>query len=232
MNKIFLTMLWMVPAVVAADVVADMTGDVTGHWEGVIQAPETSIAIVVDIAKQSDGKLGGTIGMPSESLVGLPLKGVTVSGTAVRFHARLDQEFSGAFVEDGKSLSGVMLVEGFQIPASLTRTGDAKIEPRPKSAAVPQKFAGTWTGSLGRESVRLVIANQTDGTATASVFNVDEGELEIPASTIAVADAKVTLGLKAIGGSLNVELNADGSLMAGTFQQGGASVGLKLIRAK
>jgi hypothetical protein len=229
MNRIFWTMLLTIPAAIAGNALGN---DATGHWEGAIQTPGSDLAIVVDIATSGDGKLGGAIAMPSEKLHGLPLKSVTVDGTSIRFHARLDQEVNGYFAGDGDEIKGDITVEGHQLPIYLKRTGDAKIEPRAKSATVAKAFEGVWTATMGSEKLRLVLTNLPDGTSTGSVVNLDEGELEIPVSAVAVDGAGLKLGLKAVDGSYSGELSADGTELAGTFQQGSQSVPLKFRRAK
>ena len=228
MKRIFWTMLLAIPAALAS-----ATGnDAAGHWEGAIQTPGADVAFVVDIAKSADGTLGGAIAMPGEKVYGLPLKGVTVEGTSIRFHARLDQEFNGYFAGDGDEIKGDITVEGHQLPIYLKRTGDAKIEPHANSAAIAKTFEGSWTATLGSEKLCLVLANLPDGTSMGSVVNLDEGELEIPVSAIAVNGARLNLGLKAIDGSYSGELSADGAQLVGTFQQGSQSVTLKFLRAE
>ncbi len=224
MNRIFWAVLFAMPAAIA--------GDAAGHWEGAIQTPGSDVAIVVDIVKSGDGKLGGAIGMPGEKLQGLPLKSVAVDGTSIRFHARMDQEFNGYFAGEGDEIKGDVTVEGHQLPIYLKRTGAAKIESRIINAAIARRFEGSWTATLGSEKLQLMLMNRPDGTSTGSVVNLDEGELEIPVSTIMVEGGGLKLGLKAIDGSYAGELSADGTELVGTFQQGSQAVPLKFLRAK
>ncbi len=147
-------MILTIPAAIAADAAGNSAA---GHWEGAIQTPGSDLAFVVDIAKSGDGKLGGAIAMPSEKVHGLPLKGVTVDGTSVRFHARLDQEVNGYFAGDGDEIKGDITVEGHQLPIYLKRTGDAKIEPRTMNTTIAKPFEGSWTATLGSEKLRLKV---------------------------------------------------------------------------
>jgi uncharacterized protein len=82
-------------------------------------------------------------------------------------------------------------------------------------------------------SIRLVlsIANDEDG-ATARVVNLDQGSLEIPASTITVSESKVTLEFASIGAAFSGVLAADGTAIAGTFSQSQGSAPLTFTRAK
>src|SRR5262245_34831641 len=74
--------------------------DPTGHWEGQVQVPGQELAFEVDIAREGTA-LVGTMGVPSQQLVGVPLQSVKVDGKTLTFHARTDQAFTGAFSDDG-----------------------------------------------------------------------------------------------------------------------------------
>src|SRR5947199_105730 len=81
------------------------------------------------------------------------------------------------------------------------RTGDARIEPPARSAAIGRELEGTWNGTVNANGVHrtlvLTVANDGDG-ATASIMNVDEG-LEIPVTAINQKASTVTLDVRAVG---------------------------------
>ncbi len=60
------------------------TLDVAGHWEGSIEAPGQPLVVMVDLA-ETDGAWSGTIDIPAQGAVDLPLSGVAVEGETVRF---------------------------------------------------------------------------------------------------------------------------------------------------
>src|SRR5262249_27356165 len=150
--------------------------DPSGHWEGAVQVPEKEVKIEVDLSKKPNGDLVGTFGQPAQSIKGLPLSTVAVNGRSVRFVLQADANpstFEGSLSEDGKSISGNVTLDAYKVPFSLTRTGDARIAPAPKSAAIGKELEGTWNSVLEgggkRRRVILTMANQPDGTSSGTI---------------------------------------------------------------
>ncbi|MBI1874097.1 MAG: hypothetical protein HYS05_09440 [Acidobacteria bacterium] len=177
--------------------------------------------------KNSKGELAGTFGNPAQRLRGLPLSKVAVEGKSVRFQiGRVagERTFEGALSADGKSISGTYSQSGGSVPFSLTRTGDPRIEAAAKSAPIGRELEGTWNGTLAVDGKQLrfvlTMSNEPDGTATGSIVNLDEGELEIPVSTITQAGSNLTLDFKTVGGSYAGALNKEGTELVGTYSQG------------
>ena len=223
-------LLSSVPALRAQNAV-----DPSGHWEGKMKVPGKEIAVEVDIARNTKGELGGTISMPDEHARGLPLAKVAVEGRSISLFAREDQPINGVLSDDGKSISGTVALGGHSIPITMTRTGDPRIEPPARIAAIGTDLEGTWNATLdaGGKPLRLVLtmANQPDGTATASMVNVDEGKLRIPVSAITRAATKLTLDFASIDGSYAGTLSEDGMELAGTFREGPVALPLTFRRA-
>ncbi|HMB81563.1 MAG TPA: hypothetical protein VKI43_15900 [Vicinamibacterales bacterium] len=210
--------------------------DPSGHWEGSIQpGPNMVMKIEVDLTKNGSGALAGTFGQPEQGVKGLPLSTVAVSGGAVRFVLKAGPEaatFQGTLSADGKSISGEAAQGAMSMPFSLTRTGDARVAPAPKSAAISKELEGTWNGTLsaeGREE-RLVLklANQADGTATGTIVDLDGSNVEIPVAITQKASA-VTIDVTSVGGSFSAILNA--GEMAGTWTQGPVALPVTFRRA-
>lgn len=202
---------------------AQQTADPSGHWEGALQTPDRSVNIEVDLAKNANGELAGTIGIPEQNLKGIPFQKVSMDGQSLTFQARSDQAFTGTLSPDGKSLTGNLSVSGFAVPVSLTRTGGPRIAPPEKSAPIRKELEGTWNGALSAEGKQLhlilTMSNQPDGTASGSALAVDEGGLVLP-MTIAQADSNVVLQFKAVGASFTGTLNKEATELAGTYKQG------------
>lgn len=217
----------------ARSVLAQTAVDPSGHWEGKVEAPNMDMRFEIDLAKNTNGELAGTLSVPAQELKGLRLLTVAAEGKSINFHARRDQTFSGDLSDDGKSMSGTFAVEGAALPFSLTRTGDARIEPPLKSPAIGKELEGTWNGTLeagGMVRVVLTMANQSDGTATGHIVNLKEGGLEIPVG-ITQTGSGVAL-VPGIGtGAFSGVLNAAGTELAGTWKEGGAEVPLTFRRA-
>jgi hypothetical protein len=206
--------------------------DPSGHWEGSIQIPDRELIVEVDLGKNARGELSGTIGNPAEHVSGIPLRTVTVDGRSLSFNARRDQPFTGTLSADGKSMSGDATVSGYDLPFSLSRKGDARITAPPRSAAIGKELEGRWNGTLDANGTSfrfvLALANQPDGTSTASLISLDEGELEVP---LAITQQTSSVTLVGVLGSFAGALNTEGTELAGTLTEGPASLPLTFLRA-
>ncbi len=219
---------------------AQVAADPSGHWEGAIQVPDREVRIEVDLSKSAKGDLAGTFGNPARNVKGLPLANVAVDGKSIRFLLKVNSgggAFEGVLADDGKSMSGKFNTAegGYSIPFTLTRTGDAKIEPPAKSAPIGKELEGTWNGALNVDGkqVRLVLkmANQPDGTASGSLLSVDGGGLEVPI-TMTQKGSSLTVDVKAVGSSFAGALNPDGTELVGTYTEGTVALPLTFRRAK
>jgi hypothetical protein len=202
---------------------AQSAADPSGHWEGTISAPFGEVRFEVDLARNAKGELAGTFGQPAQKLKGLPLANVAVLGKAVTFELKATAgggTFQGDLLADGKSMSGTFIAQAGSVPFSLARTGDARIDALPKSAAIGKQMEGIWNGTLvvdgGQLRLVLKMANQLDGTSTGSIVSIDQGGIELPVAIIQKA-ADLTLDLKAVGGSYSGTLNPAGTELVGTY---------------
>jgi len=130
-------------------------------------------------------------------------------------------------------MSGDFLVGGAAVPFTLTRVGDPKIEAAAKSKAIGKDVEGTWNGTLEVQGTQLrlvlTMANHPDGTATARIVNLDQGEVALPA-TITQTGASVTIETSAVVSAFSGALNATGTELAGTFTQGPLNLPLTFRR--
>jgi hypothetical protein len=211
--------------------------DPSGHWEGIVQVPDSQIAIEIDLARDRSGSIAGAFAQPGENLRGLPLAGFSVEGRTLRFQIKGktgERVFAGTLSPDGKELKGDFTQNGYQMPFVLTRTGDSRLEAPAKIAAVTRQLEGAWNATLNVRGadVQLVLtmANQPDGSATASLMNTGDG-LEIPVTMITQEAGKVTLQVKAIDGSYTGVINSDGTELVGTFSEHGKTAPLTFRRA-
>jgi len=208
----------------AASLHAQPVVDPSGHWQGELQAPGMSVAFEVDFAKKTSGGYAGTVSIPSERLKGLPLTKVAVDGKSIAFEARADQPLTGVLSDDGKSITGDYLVMGASVPFVMTRSGESQLVAAPKSAAITGALEGEWDGTLEANGLAyrllLTLANQTDGSATGRIVNLDEGGLQIPL-TVTQNGTNVTLDFTVLTGtSFTGTLDAAGTQIAGTYTQG------------
>lgn len=213
---------------------AAQTGSPAGHWDGALHIPAyqenaaREVAFAVDLAKDDAGKLAGTFTQPAEGVHGLPLSTVSSEDQAITFAITVTSGggvFHGTLGDEGRSMSGTFTTAegGYDVPFTLTRTGEADIAPPPRSAPITKALEGTWNGALivGDKTVRLVLtlANRPDGTATGTVRSDKAGSVDIPVA-IAQRASSVTIGVPSVGSSFAGVLNADGTELAGTWTQG------------
>jgi hypothetical protein len=223
----------------APSLLAQTAVDPSGHWEGTIQAqPNVEVKVEIDLARNSKGEFAGTFGQPAQGVKGLPLSTVAVERGSVRFVVKGGPEaatFQATLSPDGKSLSGDAAQGGYSVPFTLTRTGDARIAPAPKNAAIGKELEGTWNGTLdvNGAQMRLVVkmANQPDGTATGTIVSQDGSGVEIPIAMTQNA-SNLTIDVTSVGASYVGVLNATGTELAGTWTQGQAALPLTFRLAR
>jgi hypothetical protein len=201
-----------------------------GHWSGSIDVPQGALGVEIDLDQASGGWIG-SISIPAQSVSGLPLDRITVNGGKFEFHmkgAPGDPTFKGTVAADGKTISGDFSQGPGAVPFKLTRTGDPKVETVKASSRVSAEFVGTWEGTLeAGQSLRLVlkIANGKDG-AEAIMVSVDQGNAEIPVTSIEQKGAHLTLQLSMVGGSYEADINKEGTGLTGTWTQNGGNLPL------
>lgn len=225
--------------VVATGPAAQAPAGAAGHWEGAIQLPDKELPVIVDLALAADGGTWeGTIAIPAQNLKGFPLADITVGGESVTFAIPKvpgSPTFKGTVSKDGKSLAGDFTQGGGTVPFSLTRHGDARFEPVPKSTPISADLEGNWEGSLDIQGtvLRLIFRlakGADDGMGSGTIVSVDQGGAEIPLTAVVQKGAQVMLLATSIAGTFEGELK-DGAI-SGTWLQGPGKFPLTLKRAQ
>ena len=92
----------------------------------------------------------------------------------------------------------------------------------PPSSALSKEFEGTWEGTLddGGKLLRVVLklSAAADGIATATLISVDQGNKEIPATTVTIKEKQLQLEARAVSGTYSGTLGANGAI-AGVWAQ-------------
>jgi len=234
-RTLLLGVLRLVPGSLAQ---AQGAPDPSGHWEGTLKVPQMDLKVEIDLARDSQGIFAGTFSQPAQGVKGLPLSSVTVEASAVRFVVKGGSEpatFDGALSADGTTISGTVMQSTFTIPMNLSRTGDARVVPAPKSAPIAKELEGTWNGTLDVDGapMRLVVkmANRTDGTAAGTVASPDGSGVEIPIG-MTQEGSSVTIDVPSVGASFVGILNPAGTELSGTWTQRSAALPLTLKLAR
>lgn len=214
-------------------VLAQTPAPPSGHWEGSIEVPGQPLKIEIDLQKSGE-KWEGAIAIPVQGLKGFPLSAITVEGDAVGFGLSGipgSPTFKGTLSKDRNSLAGEYSQGGGTIPFAVTRTGDAKIEPPPKSTPITKDLEGSWEGALDVNGtiLRLVfkLANGTGG-ATGTLVSVDQGGVEIPITAVVQTGSHVKLLVQTVAGTYEGDLKDD--QLTGTWKQGPGTLPLTLKR--
>jgi uncharacterized protein len=96
-----------------------------------------------------------------------------------------------------------------------------------KNPRIGKELEGTWSGALEVNGttmrIQLKMANEADGTSRGSLSNLDQGAVDLPVSSISQAANTVNIGLKMVNGSFSGTLNAAGTELTGTWNQGAFS---------
>jgi hypothetical protein len=204
-----------------------------GHWKGTLQVPGQALDIEIDLAQTGD-KWEGAIAIPAQGLKGFPLSAIALQGDRVTFAMAGvpgEPHFSGTLAKDGKSLAGDFTQGGATIPFTVTRTGDAKLEPLPKSTPIPKELEGAWEGAIEVNGqtlhLTLTLANSPEGPATGTLVSIDQGA-QIPLPSIVSAGTHLKLIAQSVAGTWEGETSA--TQLTGTWVQGPLNVPLVFKR--
>ena len=209
-------------------------GSAAGHWTGTLSGPE--LAIEVDLASKGAGVWYGTITIPAQGAKGLPLSEVSVAGTAVKFaipQAPGDPRYSGTLSADGKTIAGDFSQGGATLALTLTWKGEPKFEVPQKSTPITKDLVGSWEGALDIKGqvLRLVLKLASGaGGATGTLVSLDQGNIEVPVSTVIQKGTHVQLLVTRISGTFDGDLK--GGELVGTWTQGPLKLPLVFKRAK
>ena len=98
-----------------------------GKWQGTLDLtgiapqvkPGTTLRVVCNIQKNSDGTMGGTVDSPDQRATSIPIDTVTIKDGAVHMQSdKLSASYDGQLSKDGSQIAG----QWKQGPASLTLT--------------------------------------------------------------------------------------------------------------
>jgi uncharacterized protein len=209
--------------------------DIRGHWTGTIDTPAGAVGMEVDLDKTANGWIG-SLSIPAQGASGLPLDAISFQDGKGSFKIKGgpgDPGFTGTLSADGKVMDGNFTQGPASIPLKLTRTGEPKIDVPKPSPPVGAEFLGTWEGAIDFGAtlhVTLKISNGKDG-AEALMVSLDQGNAQIPVTTITQMGTKLILDVKAVGGRYEGEMSKDGTQINGTWTQVGMSTPLIFKKA-
>ena len=216
---------------------AQAAPSVAGHWEGTLKPPTGEIGVTVDLADSGAGHWIGSLSIPTANALDVPVSSISVEQAAVRFSVSGlpgSPAFDGKLSADGNGLSGVANNGNGPIPFQLKRTGQPNVKLPPPNSPLPKEFEGAWEGTIssggGQARLVLTLSRASDGTASGVLTSVDQGNTQIPVTTVTIQQRQMKLEVRAVSGSFTGTLGADGAI-TGVWSQGSASLPLTFQRA-
>ena len=196
---------------------------IVGDWQGVLQAGDQKLHLVLHITQTSDGALKASLDSIDQGANGIPINEISFQGGTL--------SFSSAAV--GGSYKGKLNVATSQIEGTWSQG-----QPLPlnfKRAVRASEIDGSWLGTLDASGQKLRLLFQITNTAEglhASLNSLDQGSGAISASSIAHDGAKLTIEVKSINGAFSGTLNKELTTIEGTWTQGGGSLPLVLKKTE
>ncbi len=191
-----------------------------GHWEADLNGDGSQrIRVSLDVAKNAKSEWIASMGLPAENRTGLVVKDLIVNGKSVKFLALelMSTPFDLTLGPDG-NLKGTISRPGSPT-VEFKRTGPAKVELIPTSAAVSKELEGDWEGSLPMPSgaFRMVFhfKNQPDQTVK-TTFDTPTAT-DLPLNDVKQTGQKVEFGMRIAHGAFQGTLNQAGTELAGEF---------------
>ena len=216
--------------------------DIRGHWKTLIEPmPGMNITLALNIGRIPDGSFKANLDVLERGAKDIPASSATMSDKDVEIKwDALQISFNGKLNDDASRIEGEWKERGRPIPTTFARL-DAPASAIPKNVSyeadpkVPDDIRGQWAGRLDvpGQKLRLIlkIGKTPDGAFAGSLASPDQGPGELPMTSASVAPPKVTLEWKALNGKFEGTLTNNGSVLEGTWEQGGNKMPLKLERS-
>ena len=97
------------------------------------------------------------------------------------------------------------------------------------SPTIAAEYTGNWEGTLEGPGLRLRLEiTNTANAAKAVLVSLDQGNAQIPVSSIDSKDGKLNIEVKAVKGGYRASINKEGTELTGDWSQSGNSLPLKL----
>jgi uncharacterized protein len=215
-----------------------------GYWEGAIEIRGNPMDIAVELKKDAEGSWSGTIDIPAQNALGVPLANLMVEGREVAFAMAGvpgNPAFGGTLAEDGKTIAGEFTQGVTQLTFLLhksVRKQTAGGEPSAftKRGVPGEDLAGIWLGMLdaGAVELRLIarISKTSDGGYRGVFDSVDQGAAGLKIDSFQVQDDAVRLELSRPPAVFAGKFNESRSELEGEWRQGGGALPLTLHRQR
>ncbi len=206
--------------------------DPAGRWEGTVGPGVIDLGIVV-VLEPDAGAWTGSIDIPVQGVVELPLRDVFVEGTRVRFAidgVPGDPTFDGLL--SGDRLEGTFVQGGQELTFELTRFGEGVAGPVAGPAAEPA-YLGQWEGLLGPGVIDLGVIIRFSEQEGALIGHIDiplQSLENLPLEIREVGPEGITFAIPGIPGDPTFVGSLEGDTLSGDFTQAGSGLSFELTR--
>lgn len=172
MRLIFAVLVLAMVAMPIWAAAAEEGTDLIGTWAGALEIPGAELEMVFHITSDEDGMWTGTLDVPAQGAMGIPISQVSYQDGEVVFDvALIAGVYSGSFGADGTSLEGIWEQSGMKIPMTLKRTlGEFAGPNRPQEPKPPYPYSG----------VEVRYPNEEAGIELAGTLTLPEGDGPFP----------------------------------------------------
>jgi len=210
---------------------------VQGLWHGTLMVEKVPLRLDFKVAEATDGSLRVQVDSVDQGAKNMPASSASYDDSMLEMEfASLNGKFRGRMTGQDDEIIGTWSQAGKQWPLTLKRGDPTKEAFRQSYIDYSHKHEGEvfghWAGTLNVKGTQLrLIFNigQLDNkTLAGSMISQDQGNVELPATSVQWAAPTVRMEWKAVGGTFEGTL-ADGRLK-GSWRQGSASFPLELRR--
>ncbi len=205
--------------------------DIAGDWQGTLKAGGAELRLVLHVNKAANGSMGATLDSLDQGVNGIPVTAVSLKQSKLNLSvASVDGTYEGQVNSDATAMTGTWSQGGQSLPLEFKRMAPAAGK-SPKATDV----AGVWLGTLNVSALKLRLAfhiTATDSGLAATMDSIDQGAKSIPASSVTLNGATLTLETKSNGGKFVGQYDAATDAIDGTWSQGAATFPLNLKRVK
>ena len=206
--------------------------ELVGHWNGMVDVGKFKIRIRLNIVKEADGRLTGTLDVIDQGARGLPIAALLYNEPDVRLEFdQMNTAFTGTLSADHNAMQGTFdegpggkpIVTQFKRVVADATTEAVKIYTFKPGEA--RDIRGYWITSLQpapdlKLRIGLKVGRNPDGTFEALLDSLDQGGKDIPANTVSVTDRKAKFEWQAMRLVFEAELDPEGNKLTGNWKQG------------
>lgn len=216
--------------------------DIRGFWEATAETePNTPSRLGLKIGRAGDGSFVADLDLLDQGTRSLPSSPAVITNAITKLEWKLFQfTFTGKLSADGNSLEGEWKARGKKLPVRFQRLSQpAELLPANVSfipaSGVPGDIRGEWNGllSVPGNKLRLIvkIGRTPDGIFAGTLASPDQGGAELPITSVGYTNPVVRIEWKGIHGVFTGKVNPEGTVLDGTWEQGGPPLALKLDRS-